>query len=98
MATNGNGQFEYPQTGWSTGGMRKVAKAPPGAMEGIGRSWQELMGAKKRKETKASELEPADTPKLGPNEEMHKDFSSLPDDWAHIERTENGLKVLRGYT
>jgi len=87
-----NGQFEYPQEPWTA----QYAKAPPGAIEGIGRSWQELMGVKKKKETKASEL-PADTPKLGPNEEMHKDFSALPDDWAHIERTENGLKVRRGY-
>jgi hypothetical protein len=45
-------QFEYPETGWSTGKMR-TAKTTRGLDPG--REFRELEGQRKEKETKASE-------------------------------------------
>lgn len=47
-----NGQFQYPEGGWSTG---KMAKAGPRGLDS-GREFRELEGERKRRETKVSSL------------------------------------------
>jgi hypothetical protein len=64
MPANPNGQFEYPETGWSTGNMRMAKVAP---VTDPGYPIRELIGQKKKKETKAAQAE-GQHPALSPEE------------------------------